>query len=320
MNIRCERCSTVYELDEALLAPEGSSVQCTRCQHVFTARPPSAPGQTLVGLPAQPAPEDPPAAAVEAARPAPAPAPPARDLPAPTQPAQATRVPVPARGVPPPVYRPTPGPGAVRAAPVLRKDAVGTFESRLRWHARLRWLVPVAVAGVLLVAAVAWYLLARRAAPDPARAVAPAAAATRSEPRPAPAPAPTVPAVAPGSTADDGATSQKNAAAVPVGTVAPPRAAPAPQGSLRPEGIAPPPSTASAPVPEAAPAPEAAAPAPVAPRFRAGVLPPAVIPEPGAASALPQVEPPEIIRRSMPESGATAAPPDADDPYVPEGG
>ena len=38
--IRCERCSTLYELDEALLAPDGSPVQCTRCDHVFTVRPP----------------------------------------------------------------------------------------------------------------------------------------------------------------------------------------------------------------------------------------------------------------------------------------
>ncbi|HET7825361.1 MAG TPA: zinc-ribbon domain-containing protein, partial [Anaeromyxobacter sp.] len=48
MVIRCERCSTLYELDEALLAPGGSQVQCTRCQHVFTAFPPRAPGRTLV--------------------------------------------------------------------------------------------------------------------------------------------------------------------------------------------------------------------------------------------------------------------------------
>ncbi|HEY6101289.1 MAG TPA: zinc-ribbon domain-containing protein, partial [Anaeromyxobacter sp.] len=32
MVIRCERCSILYELDEALLAPGGSQVQCTRCQ------------------------------------------------------------------------------------------------------------------------------------------------------------------------------------------------------------------------------------------------------------------------------------------------
>ncbi|MGB8929693.1 MAG: zinc-ribbon domain-containing protein, partial [Anaeromyxobacteraceae bacterium] len=52
MNIRCERCSTTYELDEALLAPEGSPVQCTKCQHVFNAVPPRAAGRTLVGVPA----------------------------------------------------------------------------------------------------------------------------------------------------------------------------------------------------------------------------------------------------------------------------
>src|SRR5512138_3125900 len=52
--IRCERCSTLYDLDEALLAPEGSQVQCTRCQHVFTAHPARSSGRTLVGMPAAP--------------------------------------------------------------------------------------------------------------------------------------------------------------------------------------------------------------------------------------------------------------------------
>lgn len=45
MRVRCVRCATLYRLDESLLPPEGAPVQCTRCGHVFLARPemPSAP-------------------------------------------------------------------------------------------------------------------------------------------------------------------------------------------------------------------------------------------------------------------------------------
>ncbi|HEX7624244.1 MAG TPA: zinc-ribbon domain-containing protein, partial [Anaeromyxobacteraceae bacterium] len=42
MLIRCEKCTTTYELDEALLPPQGAPVQCSRCQFVFTARPEAA--------------------------------------------------------------------------------------------------------------------------------------------------------------------------------------------------------------------------------------------------------------------------------------
>jgi predicted Zn finger-like uncharacterized protein len=54
--IRCEKCSTVYELDEKVLPKGGAPVQCSRCQYIFTAYPthgaiPSAPA---------PAPEPPP--------------------------------------------------------------------------------------------------------------------------------------------------------------------------------------------------------------------------------------------------------------------
>lgn len=40
MLISCEKCSTTYDLDETLLPVAGAPVQCTRCQHVFTAYPP----------------------------------------------------------------------------------------------------------------------------------------------------------------------------------------------------------------------------------------------------------------------------------------
>lgn len=43
MRIRCERCATIYELDERRLPAHGALVKCTRCDHVFRAAPP-APG------------------------------------------------------------------------------------------------------------------------------------------------------------------------------------------------------------------------------------------------------------------------------------
>jgi predicted Zn finger-like uncharacterized protein len=43
VRIRCERCATIYELDEKRLPPHGALVKCTRCEHVFRAAP-QAPG------------------------------------------------------------------------------------------------------------------------------------------------------------------------------------------------------------------------------------------------------------------------------------
>lgn len=181
MLIRCERCSTLYELDEGLLSAEGSQVQCTRCEHVFTAHPSPPPGQTLVGVPAAAAPQpgapEAPAApaareAVRSARPgaagrAPppstrAPAPPARPA------SEAPRAPV--RTGQPAVYRPSPGSSPVHRAPVLKRDTVGAFEARLRWAARARWIVPGAAAAALVLAGAAWFLLARRGDPTADRA------------------------------------------------------------------------------------------------------------------------------------------------------
>lgn len=39
MFISCEKCSTTYTLDDRLISPGGTPVQCTRCGQVFTARP-----------------------------------------------------------------------------------------------------------------------------------------------------------------------------------------------------------------------------------------------------------------------------------------
>ncbi|HET8542168.1 MAG TPA: zinc-ribbon domain-containing protein, partial [Anaeromyxobacter sp.] len=161
MVIRCERCSTLYELDESVLSPSGSQVQCTRCQHLFTAYPPRAAGRTLVGVPQQPG--------ADAGAPAPAAAPVAPSLPKarsapggrPSPGTGASRPePKPVRTAPPPVYRPAapaagaaPQPGVARS-PVLRRDTVGAFEARLRRSARMRWLTPVlAVLAVALLVA-----------------------------------------------------------------------------------------------------------------------------------------------------------------------
>ena len=41
MIVACEQCRTNFNLDESLLQPTGSKVRCSKCQHVFTAFPPS---------------------------------------------------------------------------------------------------------------------------------------------------------------------------------------------------------------------------------------------------------------------------------------
>jgi len=135
--IRCERCATAYELEDGVLPPDGSDVQCAKCQHVFRALPPPFAGPTVQGVPATPPP----------------PAPPARSTPAPVQ----DSAPSPASAAPPSparrprVYRPPISQPAVARAPVLRRDTVGTFESRLRWSHRWRWLAPalLVVAGAI---------------------------------------------------------------------------------------------------------------------------------------------------------------------------
>lgn len=146
MIIRCERCSTTYELDEALLAPEGSPVQCTKCQHVFTALPPRAAGRTLVGVPAAPPPQP-----VEPARPAAPAAPASRQGPS--------------------IYRPTPGSGSPASVrpPRPRRDTMGAFEARLKASARLKWLVPVAAAAVAAIAVAGWLILRDRVDPSALR-------------------------------------------------------------------------------------------------------------------------------------------------------
>ncbi len=38
MDVRCERCKTLYELDEARVSEAGTTVRCTTCGHVFRVR------------------------------------------------------------------------------------------------------------------------------------------------------------------------------------------------------------------------------------------------------------------------------------------
>jgi predicted Zn finger-like uncharacterized protein len=152
--IRCERCSTSYELDEALLSPDGSPVQCTRCQHVFTARP------AVAAAPAAPA-ETPPAASPSTSVAA-APAEVAEPVAACGPRRPISDAPRSARSGPA-VYRPAPAPTPGARGAVLRRDAVGTIDSRLRFRPKVRWTIPAGIAAVVLaIAAVAYLFLARR--------------------------------------------------------------------------------------------------------------------------------------------------------------
>lgn len=164
MLIRCDRCSTLYELDEALLAPEGSPVQCTRCNHVFTARPAGASQDEAERLDATQGLDEP-------DRPEPPPPPLDEEEERPEPPATAfARQPAPPQRWDrpgPPVYRPSvaPPPSGVARPPQIRRDAVGAFEARLRRSARWRWLAPVLVVLALAAILTAWMLLSRRQAP-----------------------------------------------------------------------------------------------------------------------------------------------------------
>ena len=93
LRIRCERCATVYELDEARLPAAGALVKCTRCQHVFRATPPtvevprgasSEEGTAVFGFSSGASPER---TASFASAPAPAPAAPPRSRTPPAPPA-----------------------------------------------------------------------------------------------------------------------------------------------------------------------------------------------------------------------------------------
>src|SRR3954466_893802 len=46
MDVRCEKCQTEYELDEARLKPGGVTVKCTNCGHMFKIRKRSTTAQS----------------------------------------------------------------------------------------------------------------------------------------------------------------------------------------------------------------------------------------------------------------------------------
>ena len=56
MIITCQNCNSSYQLDETLLAPEGSKVRCSNCGNLFVAYP-SPPVQTAEHAPAEEAPQ-----------------------------------------------------------------------------------------------------------------------------------------------------------------------------------------------------------------------------------------------------------------------
>jgi predicted Zn finger-like uncharacterized protein len=151
--IRCERCSTLYDLDETLLAPEGSPVQCAKCQAVFTAVPPKAGATSAPAAPSpQPAPTPAPALAAppspEAPQPQPQPA--ASESVAPKRPPPGPNVykrPVAAPKPPPPTR------GRPRAGAPPR-DAVSAIDARLRSAGR--WKLAIIPAVALLVAALGY--------------------------------------------------------------------------------------------------------------------------------------------------------------------
>lgn len=150
MIIRCERCSTVYELDETLLAAEGSPVQCAKCQAIFQAVAPKPGAATVLAAP----PIGPPAALAKATGEAV------------TEPAVALAGPVTPRRPPPgpniyrrPQPQPKPAPpvrGRGRASAPAR-DAVSAIEARLRRVGRWKLaLIPVVAVVVAVIGYAGW--------------------------------------------------------------------------------------------------------------------------------------------------------------------
>ncbi len=190
MLIRCDKCSTLYELDESLLPPRGAPVQCSKCQFVFTAYPgarteppaASSDGETRAENAIQPGPSERSAMPIAtsepvATRPAPGPSPdsisprdeggatPGGLAPAASEP-HFTADGRPIRKVPFPKEEPAPVgqyPGIGRAAG--RANAVSGLPARRAPP----WIVILAVALAIAIAVVAWRILGHRADPAAAR-------------------------------------------------------------------------------------------------------------------------------------------------------
>jgi predicted Zn finger-like uncharacterized protein len=156
----------VYELDDRRLPARGALVKCTRCQHVFRAAPPAAPGATPAApvVPAGPAPARPTSEAPASAPPA-APAPAAEEKTAlfgfstpgaEEKTENLSTAPRPRSAVPGAA-------GSVRAGSVLP----GASMARPEGGARALWVV-LALVVLAALLATAWLILRRR--PDPAAA------------------------------------------------------------------------------------------------------------------------------------------------------
>ena len=164
MLIRCDKCSTLYELEEDLIPPRGAPVQCSKCQFVFTAYPAprteSPRGDYDEGARSQlpPPSVDPPLSFPlrEEAEPAAA-------CSTPTIEPQFTADGRPIRKVPfPKVEDPARAgqlPGIARAAG--RVSALSGFPR----PKALLWIVPLAVLASLVIAVIAWRIFGHRVDP-----------------------------------------------------------------------------------------------------------------------------------------------------------
>ena len=63
MILTCQNCSTSFRLDESFLKPSGSKVRCSRCKHIWPARPPAV----TMAAPEEPEADDGPSVSVAAA-------------------------------------------------------------------------------------------------------------------------------------------------------------------------------------------------------------------------------------------------------------
>jgi predicted Zn finger-like uncharacterized protein len=44
MDVRCERCQSEYEVEDANVSDLGTEVQCSDCGHLFVVKRPASPG------------------------------------------------------------------------------------------------------------------------------------------------------------------------------------------------------------------------------------------------------------------------------------
>jgi len=183
--IRCDKCTTVYELDEKLLPPQGAPVQCSKCQFVFTAYPASAtatPGDTPAA-PEPPRPGPPPASPPAASPPAAVPSPPASPAPRPdaakpapaaipspeAQPGEPQRTADgrPIRKVAFPTAEATPP--AMPRPVIARPQGRGPVSGKPVSGSALKWVIPLALIVAIALAVLGWRILASRQSSAPRR-------------------------------------------------------------------------------------------------------------------------------------------------------